>query len=252
MESSQSLSKLTPDATIEQIVAANNKAGELLASIGLPVSDHENETLRSVCQQQQWSETEVLNWVKKHSRNTNDETANNSTQLSSPDSADLAEWTSYLHEHFISVNQPLLEELEASFPRVHKVHGNQYPWLKNMCWHFNKFSEALGMYYAFEIDKFFPLVEQIDTSETKSLNHGVVQKVEKSFSIIERDQDRLKRQINIMRDKGKDFENPHNACSTLRIQNENLLTLCSQLETQFELESDQLIPGIKKQLKETR
>ena len=252
MKTSQSLSQLTPDATIEQIVAANETAGELLRSIGLSVSKHEDETLRSVCQQQKWSESEVLSWVKKHSLNTNGDTVTQVKEPSPPEDADLAAWTSYLKKYFVSSNRSLLQELNESFLRVHKIHGNQYPWLKNVEWYFEKFREALEMYYAFEVEKFFPLCQQVSSNKARSLNHGSVQKLEKSFSIIERDQDRLNRQMSTIREKGNQFENPANACSTLRIQNENFSILFSQLEKQFDLENNHLIPGIKKELKAKR
>jgi iron-sulfur cluster repair protein YtfE (RIC family) len=247
MKTDQSLNNMTPEATISQIIEANNTAGELLASIGLPLSKHEDETLRSVCQQRKWSEVEVLDWIKKYATSTNGE-ASQKSDPSLPESSDYTEWTSFLHDHYIAENQSLLNELSQSFPRVLKIHGNQYPWLKTIKWHFDTFKEALEMYYKFEQKKFFPLVEQLSTNKKKSINHGAVQKIEKSFSITERDQDRLERQMKTIRDKGNEFQNPGNACSTLRIQNQNFELLFSKLKEQFEIEQQHLIPLTKEQL----
>lgn len=252
MEAPESLTNLTPDATIEEIVSVNEKAGELLASIGLPVSEHEDETLRSVCQQKQWSEAEVLSWVKKHSRNSGEDPDADTAKPGSSETPELTEWTRYLRDNFISANQKLLEELNESFPRVLKIHGNQYPWLKEVRWHINKFGESLEMYYAFEEKKFFPLIEQISSDNAGKLNHGSVQKLEKSFSIIEDDQDRMNEQMSIIRKNCNEFENPAGACSTFRIQNKNFTTLFSRLHNQFEVENNHLIPGIKKELKAKR
>lgn len=248
METPQSLSKLTPDATIEQIIAANNQAGELLASIGLAVSEHEKETLRSVCQQQQWSEVEVLNWIKKHSANSNGKAESYGTESQISEISKLTEWTDYLERELLNPGQSLLEELNRSFPRVLKIHGNQYTWLKNMKWHFNKFDETLGMYYAFERKKFFPLVDRLATNKKKSINHGDVQKLERSFKTLVRDQERLQRQMTTIEEKGNNFNNPPNACSTLRIQNKNFTVLFSKLRKQFEIEYEHLIPQSKEKL----
>ena len=252
MEAPESLANITPDATIEQIVAANEKAGELLASIGLPVTEHEDETLRSVCQQKQWSEAEVLSWVKKHSRNSREGSEADTARPDSSENSDLTEWTRYLRDNFVSANRKLLEELNESFPRVLKIHGNQYPWLKEARWHIKNFREALEMYYAFEEKKFFPVIEEISGNNAGKINHGSVQKLEKSFSIIEDDQDRMKEQMSIIRENCNEFENPAGACSTFRIQNKNFVTLFSRLRNQFEVENNHLIPGIKKELKAKR
>ncbi len=251
MKTDQSLNELTPDATISQIITADKQAGELLASIGLSLSKHENDTLRSVCKQRQWSEKEVLEWVKKHSSSVKNGTASN-TESKSDNGPALKEWTEHLEETFIRSNLSLLNEVNKSFPRVQKVHGNQYPWLKNMQYHFNNFEEALTLYYNFERSKVFPLANRIKNGRKGSVNHGAIQKLQKSFAIIEEDQNRLQRLMKTIRQKGKQFENPDSACSTLRIQNENFKALFSNLDKQFETENKQFIPRVKEEIKAKR
>jgi iron-sulfur cluster repair protein YtfE (RIC family) len=242
---------LTPEATISEIIRSDSEAGELLASIGLSPSEHEQETLRSVCQQRKWSEVEVLRWLKKQSSTTNGESSNDKAGPVPDEDALLSVWTTYLEDSFIKPNQSLLKELAESFPRIHKIHGNQYPWLKTMKWDFDKFREVLGMYYNFERKKFFPLVKRLKSNNRNNVNHGTIQKLEKSFNIIERDQHRLLRLKNTIRKKGKHFENPGNACSTLRIQNENFKILFDQLEKQFDVEKQQLLPRTKEEMQAT-
>ena len=249
MDTDQSLSKLTPEATISEIINADSEAGELLASIGLSLSKHKKDTLRSVCQQRKWSEVEVLQWLKKHSSMSNGEASNNPVATVSDEDYTLTKWTVYLEESFISPNRLLLEELEENFPRIHKIHGNQYPWLKAMKREFGRFREALGMYYAFEREKFFPLVRRLKNNSNNNLSHGTIQKLEKSFSVVERDQRRLRNLMKTIRKKGNQFENPGNACSTLRIQNKNFKILFSHLGKQFELEIDQILPLTKEEIK---
>lgn len=249
MNSDQFLSQLTPEATISEIVCSDNDAGELLSSIGLSPSDHEQETLRSVCQQRKWSEVEVLQWLKKHSSTTKGETPKNNTGSVPEKDDSLTKWTRYLEDSFIRSNRSLLEELEENFPRVIKIHGNQYTWLKRMKWHFEKFREALGMYYTFEREKFFPLIQRLKNNSNNNLNHGTIQKLEKSFTVIGKDQNRLRNFMKTIREKGNKFENPGNACSTLRIQNENFKIMFSQLDQQFKIEKGQLLPRIKEEIK---
>lgn len=249
MKTDQSLTEITPEATINEITSANEQAAELLASIGLSLSKHENETLRSVCQQRQWSEEEVLHWVKKHSSSTNSKQSKNHSSQSPDEKSSLKKWVEYLEESFISPNLTLLKEIDESFPRIHQVHGNQYTWLKNMEWHFSKFKEVLTMYYEFERKKFLPLTERLYGNKRSNINHGAIRKLQKSFAIIEEDQERLQRLMNTISTKGNQFKNPEGACSTLRIQNKNFKILFSTLGKQFKTEREQLIPRIKEEMK---
>jgi iron-sulfur cluster repair protein YtfE (RIC family) len=246
--STKELAQITPEATINEITSVNKQAAELLKSIGLSLSEHENETLQSICQQRQWSEDEVLQWVKKHSSPANGEQATSHSAQAPDEQSSLKKWSKYLEERFIDPNHELLEELTNSFPRIHKVHGIQYSWLKNMEWHFNKFREALTMYYQFERKKFLPLAERLHKSKRTNINHGTIRKLQKSFRIIKKDQDRLQRLMQTICNKGNQFENPEGACSTLRIQNKNFKILFAKLDQQFRVESEQIIPRIDEEI----
>lgn len=252
MKTDQSLASITPESTISQITTIDEQAAELLASIGLSLSKHKHKTLRSVCQQRQWSEDEVLKWVKKHSSSPNGERSPNDSNQAPDEQSSLKNWSKYLEEQFIEPNLELLEELTESFPRIHKVHGIQYSWLKDMEWHFNKFKEAVMMYYEFERKKFLPLTKRLYESKSTNINHGTIRKLQKSFSIIEEDQDRLQRLMKTIRNKGNQFENPEGACSTLRIQNKNFKILFSKLNKQFKIEREQIIPRIKGEIKDKK
>lgn len=244
--------ELTPEATIQQIIDTHREAEGLLSSIGLQPSQHSEETLRLVCQQRTWSEVEVLEWIKKHSSTTDGEALNNSEGVVPDKDAPLTKWTTYLEESFIRPIRSLLEEIDGNFPRIRKIHGNQYLWLKTMKWSYDKFREALSMYYTFEQEKFFPLIKQLKNNSNNNLNHGTIQKLERSFDVIERDQRRLRNLMKNVQEKGNKFENPGNSCSTFRIQNENFKILFSQLENQFEVEEDQLLARIKEEIKAKR
>jgi len=248
MQTKHTLTSLTPDATISQIISADKQAGELLASIGLTLKDHEGETLRSVCQQRQWSEVEVLEWVKKQRESENIE--------SSPDEElpdfekNLKRWSEYLKKTFIQPNRILLKKLNNDFPRVLKVHGNQYPRLKTMQWYFNTFEETLKLFYRFENEKFYPLAEQLESRKMYKINYGIVSKLKKSLTIIKEDQQRLIELMDVLQEKAQDFEHPAISCSTLRILNKNFENLFTKVRLQFNLESQKIIPLIKGRVSE--
>lgn len=248
MKSNKSLANLTADATFSQITSADQQAAELLASIGLDPSTHSEETLRAVCQQRQWSEVEVLKWVKKHIVSTNRDTALDEADAMPNEESSLNVWITYLEETFINPNQALLKKLKKNFPRIHKIHGNQYPWLKHVHWYFNSLEEVLTYYYEFEKTRFLPLVDRLANSNKGSIYDGTVRKLEKSFVVIEKDQDRLHQLMDNIRNKGNQLENPPGACSTLVIQNDNFKILFSNLNSQFKTENEMVIPKIKEKL----
>jgi len=242
---------LTPDATINQIVQTHQDAEELLASIGLKPSKHKEETLRSVCQQRKWSEVEVLNWVKRYSNGTDTE-GNRTEKIRMPDNEDAIEkWSSYFKEIYLVPVENLLDEIDKNFPRVHKIHGNQYTWLKNMQWHYNRLQEALQMYQTFERETFLPAVQNLSKACPTTVTHGLFKRLEKCFSVIDRDQKRIKLLMYKVKREGHDFKNPELACSTLRILNENLKLLYENLESQFDFENKKLIPRIEQELSVT-
>ncbi|WP_142715704.1 hypothetical protein [Fodinibius sediminis] len=247
MSNNHSLKGMTPDATIGQIVSAEKNAGELLSSIGLSPKNHQSETLRSVCQQKKWSEVEVLKWLKKNQQH-NGAQKNAKDKEEPPDfGKNLQKWCKYLEQHFLTRNTELLDDINRDFPRVHKIHGNQYEWLKNMQWYLDKLEEKLNYYFYFQRQKLFPLLESLKDPKKKVL-HGTIKKVNSGIEIIEDDQNTILELIDAIEEKGQGLKNPEDACSTLRILNYNVKTLFSSLRKQIEIEREHLIPLVKQKL----
>jgi iron-sulfur cluster repair protein YtfE (RIC family) len=244
MKKDLTLAKLTPDATLAQIVTADPEAGELLSSIGLKPGGHENQTLRSVCQQRQWNEVEVLKWIKKQRPLGNGKPKKH-------DNLDfrtnLSAGCEYLKEEYHAVNLHLLEEIADGFLRVHKIHGNQYPWLKHMPWHFERLNEALGLYYEFEAKTFFPLVDTLQQARGELLD-GTIRKLERCIEIVNKDQDRLRYLMRTLLKMSNKFASPEGACTTLRTTNQNLKSLFSNLHRQFEVEKETLLPAVQQKI----
>ncbi|WP_372635573.1 hypothetical protein [Fodinibius sp.] len=243
----QSLDSLTPDATLSQITSAHRQVNELLTSIGLEPSAHSNETLRAVCQQRQWNESEVLHWIKKQTLAPDAPDPDDLRPDEPERSTNLSKWWEYIIEVFHPFNIDLLNKIDGTFPRVAKVHGNQYPRLKHMREHFKRFSGDLELYFKFESMKLFPLAEKLDEPGQQLLN-GTIRKLEQSIHIVEKDQRRLLRLMNVLREKGHQFENPEGACATFRILNQHFKMLEEQLKKQFKVEKEIIVPIIQQKL----
>lgn len=241
MSKNTSLTNLTPDATLDEIISVDRQAGQLLEAIGLNLSEHKDQSLRSICQQRKWSEREVLRWLKKH------QSAENGEADKTDFDGTIAEWTEYLKTEYLDKNEERIEAIKNDFPRVRQIHGNQYPWLKNMQWQFERMEEALKMYYRFERQKFYPLLSKMEASSTDML-YGSTKKVERSIGIVQKDQDRIQEFMQKLRIDSNRFENPGGACSTLRILNQNFKTLFEAISKQFEIEQEQLLPAARKKI----
>lgn len=246
MSNNQSLKGITPDATIAQIINAEKNAEKLLASIGLSPKNHQSETLRSVCQQKKWSEVEVLKWLKKNQNNGEQKLKNEEEQQ--PAFADnISMWCNYIEKHFLTKNKELLDEITGDFPRVHKVHGNQYEWLKNMRWYLENLEEKLNYYFYFQRQKLFPLLGELENSRREIL-HGTLTMIKNGIAIIEEDHNEILDLIDAIESKRQGVNNQENDCSTLRILNYNLKTLFAALRKQIEIERENLIPLVKQKI----
>lgn len=247
LETNKTLAELTPDTPLSHLVSVNQEVAEMLASIGLDVSAHKGETLREVCKQRKWSEEEVLQWVKKHCSLPNDSKTGNAPQVQSKFGDNIAAWCNYLETEFHGPNLELLNEISKDFPRVLQVHGNQYPWLKNMKWHFEDFEDKLRLYFRFEERKLFRLIEKLENDRGSVLD-GTLRELDRCLDIIEEDRKRLHYNMENIREKGHGLKNPPNACSTLRILNQNFKLLFSALTEQFKKETEIILPLVQKKL----
>lgn len=244
MQSSSPLDNLTPESTLSQIVSAERQAEELLASIGLNPHDHLEQTLRSVCRERKWNEEEVLSWLQRHGTAETGESENVETD---PEDWSLEQWHRYMKGEFFDPNLALLREIENDFPRVLKIHGRQYCWLKEVRWHFDTFAETLSMHYLFKTEKFQPVAERCARQSKDSLLYGTLQKLRRGFDILEEDRRKLGGLMDTLRERSGNFEHPSLACSTFRILNQNILELFENLEKEFETERQRYLPLLKQE-----
>lgn len=246
METNHSIAELTPDIRLSHLILVDPKAAEMLASIGLDPAEHEEETLRAVCKQRQWSEVEVLQWIKKH--RLADEPVSKDDSFEKPDlRKNIVRWCGFIEENTHSTILEVLNQVSKDFPRVMQIHGNQYPWLKNMKWHVEYFEDALRLYLTFEQKKFFPLIQKWQKTKGETLD-GMIREVRRCATLIKRDQERLKNNMAILREKGNEFDSPNGACTTLRILNQKFKMLYSSLDKHFKVEQKTLLSLVQEKL----
>jgi len=238
MKRIENFNSLTSERTIQDLVSSNKQARNLLQSIGLDPDHHREKTLRSVCTEKQWNETELLNWLKR-------ENATNPAECKSNPQANDLDFSCW--EEFQDQNMELLSGLRSSYPRVYKVHGIQYPWLKEISWYYEQFDESLNLYLRFEQIKLMPLMRRFQKNAEQTMD-GDYQKLLNGVRIIEKDQDRIQWLIEKMNQLSNEFTIEESACSTLRIMNQKFIKLFDTVHAQFEIERDLLLPMIKSKL----
>ncbi|SMO47818.1 hypothetical protein [Fodinibius sediminis] len=244
---SSPLTKLSPDAKLSQIMSANHCAAELLRSIGLRPSNHSNETLRSICRQRQWNEVEVLQWIKKKSHS--GENCNEFAEQQEPHYGnDLLKWCNYVSDTLHVPTTSLLQEISGRFPKFSTGGVNQYPRLEEMQRYFTNFSEDLQLYMKFEQLKLFPLARRVSQSDAHILD-GTIRQLQRGVQIISSDQKRLSRLLDTVAEQGHHFHTPPDTSSAHSILYKTLLTLKSQLNKQFKVEKEHIIPLIHRSLR---
>ncbi|MEX0770469.1 MAG: hypothetical protein WD035_07045 [Balneolaceae bacterium] len=247
MDTHSAIAKLTPEATIEEIITADRKAGVLLASIGIKTKSHKDESLRSVCQQLKWSEEEVMKWIQKNkiSGPAQPDEQKSAGELDFGDN--LSDGCHYLAEDSHPKLLFLLGEITCKFPRIHQVHGNQYPWLKHLQRPLGVFDDKLQFYIYFESKKFFPLLGHLHNGNGEILD-GMAQKIERGIEIIEDDWNELSELMNTIERMGNQLDPPGGACSTLRIFNSDLKKLFSMLRQEIHIGKTVILPLAKEKL----
>lgn len=247
MSTEKTLHKLTPEATIDQIISSDQNVEKLLNSIGMKPEQYQDQTLRSVCQQRQWNEEELLNWIKKNHK---EPECIKNTSVEPDLKENLSQWSSWLTDSVQPCIRELLTDISRDLPRVQLVHGNQYTWLKNIEWHFNTLNEQLNLYLSLENETLFPLANELNDRK-ESILYGKVRDLKRALEILEADRPKIKKEMDKMREFSDGFKHPAGACSTLRIMNKNLADLSTQLERYFSIEQEHLFPLIKDQLYST-
>ncbi len=231
--------RLTPDSTIEEMVASQPEVAGLIASIGMNPELHPGETIRAVCQRKQWNEVELIDWINRQLSSGNG-LENGAILASAEDS--LAYWHDQLVSE-IEKNRKLMNRIRNEFPRVHDIHGNQYTWLKDASWHVGSLYENYRLYSDFELRVFLPGIRSLEQGDS-SLLDGLVRKLSHGCDILETDREKMNDTIRKIRKLASGFRHPEGSCTTMRILNQTFLYLFDGMMRQFGLEK-KVIPLVR-------
>lgn len=249
MNAEISLSDFTVNSTLAEISEFDSKASELLASIGVSVSQNKEETLRSLCQRKDWREKEVLRWIKSHCVREDENSFD--VKSESDEERTLEEWIIYLKEYFINPNLTLIENILNRYATLrNNERGNSNQW-KEKFESFEKLADPLQLYYHFEKEMVFPLVDRFLNSRRSRIKHGTIRNIKRSLRIMDRDQERMRRIMKTIEINDQDFRNNGNADSTLLIQKESLNILFNRLSNQFRKEQDYFMPLVSESISDS-
>lgn len=250
MKTETSPQPITPEATIHQIASINQLVPQLLESIGLDLKTNFDKTLHQICTEKRWNETELLNWIKEHQQQSYSFLQNGLPDENELSGATSSELCDYLLNHSLNSVLDLAASIRKDYPRVSKVHGNQYPWLKEADWHIRQLLNRLDFYLKFEKKRFYPLVKLFEEEREKMLD-GNAQGLRRSLEIVNEDHQQIQSAMETIRCLSNDFNFDESSCSTLRILCIQLNSLYQILDTHMNTEKDYLLPEIEQKLAET-
>jgi regulator of cell morphogenesis and NO signaling len=239
----QTAVKLSPDLTMGQIAQADERASQLLLSIGLDVSDLEDKTLREICFKKQWDEEEIVRWITKHREAETDRKPNEATNIWE----DPYRLSNHLESKLAVQNSRMLTSVSSRMNEVCKIHGIQYPWLKDVHFTLYKLEEKLPLFLQFERERLFPQVRKLYRSG-KNINAGLLMDLERSVSIIESDHQKIRKWMEKIRSLSNNFAVPGHVCSSFEILQQDFKTLFDGLEEQMSLTDNYLLPWVKKRV----
>lgn len=237
---------LTADTTLGQIFNKNSYAQELLKSIGFNPAGQTEKTLREICTEKQWSENEVLEWIghndKKHpppSPSFMEDIFNQEVSTS--------DVSYYLKKETIPEIERLSELVMEDYPRVLKIYGIQYLWLKEASPHVGQLAVKLQYLMFFEKMKFYPLADEYSFQKDKILDRDV-QNLKRSVQIVRDDHQHILKLIHTINRLSNHLNYPENACSTLRIVCKHLDILFDVVQRHIDIEEKHLLPSIESTL----
>jgi len=226
---------LTPDATLQEIIAHNPFSEDLLTTIGVNFT-HSDKTLRQLCVERKWSEYEVLDWIITFQPGA-------TIGHQAADREIVAISRSLLNNSTPRVHT-LARDIQRDLRRVHDLHGNQITWLKSALWYIERLLESQASWWDFERETLFPqLTHLTDPSadlNVHELNHSL------------RKLDKTHRQIQHLTEKiltvSSDLRVNEFACSTLHILVSNLRHYFEALSSHIQLEKEELLPEVRRKL----
>lgn len=240
---------LGADATLEQLSMVHENTPDLLESIGLNPVQYWDKTLKQVCFEKQWNESELLEWIRKNTPETiaNGKSAKNVESYSGNSTA--TDICSMLSKQMHPRIREYAELVGSEFERVYALHAIQYPWLSEISWDLRKLLENLNRFLQFEERVFYPLTKEAEQYHEQMLD-GSAQKLKRSLSLINDDHEQILGRATKIRRIGNLFKIEDGTCTTFRL-------LCRSMDELFDLicslvtiEKTLLLPAVDRLLQE--
>lgn len=239
---------VTADTTLGQIFNINSYAQELLRSIGFNPIGQTDKTLRQICTERQWSENEVLEWIGHHH---NDKVEHQPSASFAEDlfnhDVRITDVCHYLKKETIPKIENLSSDISKDYERVLKIHGIQYPWLKEAAPYVEQMLSKLQYLMYFEKMKFYSLVEEYSHQKEKILDRDV-QNLRRSIQIVRDDHQNILKSIHHINRLSNNLQYPEGACSAMRILCNRLKMLTELVGRHFDIEEKHLLPAVENKL----
>ena len=239
--------ELSPDLTLKNITEHFPETTEYLKSIGIKCTpDNAKLTLRAYCYEHQLDENEITRWVKQRI------SEQEQTEIDTKD-ADNSESVEIYTEILNKQEQQcrnLLRELNVLVPEVEKIHGIQYPQIKDIKQHFEIISDLLPKYYQFEKNKLLPALMKVQKNTLADAKYGIVRDLQRSINILKEDQQRLIKHMQFIEIECKQIHTNRIPCSKLRIMCKNFRLLFDELNEQFQFERKKIVDPVEARMNE--
>lgn len=233
------LNKLKTNSTFQEIISAHKSTESLLRSIGIQTETNEKKTLLQVCTEKQWNEEELLSWLRKQ---TQSELSQNESERKDFGRLSNKELLKAIRT-FKSELTTQINELEPEFHRVCKVHGIQYPIIKEMHWHLNKIIEKLR-YSFMTTDKTITPLFKSYSAGNKEILDGDVKKYNRGVELLIQDQHQIEDHIQKIEKMNSHPEKIEGVCATMKMVFKDMENLFLQVDTLFELLHNGVMPKL--------
>lgn len=238
-----SLDNLKTHSSLQQIISADEQIEPLLRSIGIKTEHYKEKTLLQLCSEKKWNEEELLSWLQKEAMSNDEQLEESNHKYSSLNHKQLLSNYKKLSRSLLQIS----DKLESDFHRVCKVHGIQYPVIKDIHWHLKMITEKTR-FMLMLIDKNMSPLLMTSYSNSDSILDGTVRNFERAVKLVERDRLLIRKHIQKISEINSHPEKIEGACGTMR-------TAFRDLEKQFEftellirLLEDGIIPTLGKEI----
>lgn len=236
---SPALNRIKTTSTLQEIISANEQTEALLQSIGISTEFYQEKSLLQICVEKQWNEKELLNWLRKKTDSRGEKKRSEEVNFSELNRKQLFHHYNQFQKRLI----PQLKSLQSDFDRVCKVHGIQYPIIKEMHWHLEKISEKIRFVLMMTDKTIKPLLNSSDNG-SDSILYGEAKKYKKSVKLVVQDQHQVASHIQKIEKLNSHPDKIEGVCGTMKTVFQDMKDLFSEIENLFELLRNGVIPKL--------